>query len=120
MKQLWSFKRRTGCSSALVANSGLVRPHLECCVQFWAPQCRGDLNTLERVQQRSTKVIKGPECVCYKERLRELELLSHEKRRLGEVLSVAYKYQKGGCKEDGAKIFSLVPNDGTRAIWMQS
>jgi len=41
--------------------SALVRPHLVCCAQFWAPQYERGIGILERVQQQSTKIIKGLE-----------------------------------------------------------
>ena len=39
--------------------TAIVRPHLEYCIHAWSPYIRKDIDMLEQIQKRATKLIPG-------------------------------------------------------------
>ena len=68
-------KRANGISNSAASGSRrqsplysvLVRLHLQCCVQFWAPHYEKDMEALECVQSRAMKLLRGLEHESYGE-----------------------------------------------------
>ena len=74
----------------------IVRPHLEYCIQAWNPHLRKDVDMLEKIQRRATKLIPELRDLTYEERLKECGLTTLDTRRLrgGDQIEV-FKILKG-------------------------
>ena len=63
-------------------DEAIDRPHLEYCIQAWIRYRTKDIDTLESIQRRATKMIPELKDLSYEERLKECGLTSLETMRL--------------------------------------
>ena len=73
----------------------LVRPKIEYCIQSWNPSLIKDIELLEQVQHRATKLIPEISHLPYHKRLKHLNLSTLELRRHRGNLIETFKILKG-------------------------
>ena len=92
----------------------IVRPHLEYCIQAWRPYRKKDIDMLERVQRRATKMIPKLRNISYEMRLKECGLTTLETRRLrGDQIEV-FKILNGYENIDRNIFFTVKEERRTR------
>ena len=89
----------------------LVRPHL---VQVWRPYLHKDIDLLEKVQKRATKLVPALKDKPYEERLVALNLTTLETRRIRGDLIEAFKILKGIDNIAVERFFTLSNVHNTR------
>ena len=92
----------------------IVRPHLEYCIQAWNPYLRKDVDMLEKIQRRATKIIPGLRDLTYEERLKECGLTTLETRRLRGAQIEVFKILNGYENIDSNIFFEIKESKITR------
>ena len=75
--------------------NGLVRSHLEFAVCVWCPTSKGDIEIIEKVQKRATRMVKSVRNFPYEERLKKLGMIRLENRRVRSELIQMFKIMNG-------------------------
>lgn len=93
--------------------TALVRPHLEYGNVVWHPYLKKDIELIEGVQHRATRMVPGLAKLAYEERLRIMNLPSLVYRRIrGDGIEV-YKYVHGIYQVDSEEI---LPRNKTTGV----
>lgn len=118
---VWKASCILGCFKREVANrarevvvpfcTALVRPRLKYCIQAWAPQHKKNVDLLEWVEKRATRMIKQLAHFC-DDQLKELDLFSLWKRRLQRDLIWILQFLKGAYKQEGDELLLTVTGQG--------
>jgi ribonucleases P/MRP protein subunit RPP40 len=87
-----------------------VRPQLEFAAPAWSPWNRGDIDCLEKVQERAVRAVSGLRGRSYKERISELGLPSLDDRRHEADMVQVYKILSEGDRVFSDQWFETMEN----------
>jgi len=96
------------CRSAQMVTSlykAYVRPLMESAVQCWNPWLRQDIDHLEKVQRRATKLVSGCRTMTYADRLRVCGLTTLEERRTRGDMVECFKMLNGFTNIERESLF---------------
>ena len=85
----------------------LIRPLIEYCVQAWSPYIQKDIILLENVQRRATKLVGKLKNKEYEDRLKDLNLIKLEDRRIRGDMILTYRLLNGEEGIDYRNFFTL-------------
>jgi hypothetical protein len=91
-----------------------VRCHLEFSTPIWSPWLKGDIELLERVQEKAVGMVSGLKGKTYIEKLKELNILSLADRRTRFDLIQVFKIVKGIDNVPLNTWFEFQPDRSTR------
>src|ERR1043165_4397869 len=111
-------KRRTiKCKSQHIIMKlykALVRLKLEYCIQAWRPYLKKNIDNIEKVQLRATKMIEECKHLNYEDRLIQTGLTTLDERRTRGDLIEVFKMIKSFNKAEYRTFFTIVQNSRTR------
>ena len=107
IKRVFRYRNK---QTVLALYRALVRPLLEYGAQFWSPIRRVDVEHLEKVQARATKLVPSIRHKRYQRRQADLGLFTLEQRRLRGLLIDTFKILRGFSGLDPASVFELSVN----------
>jgi hypothetical protein len=89
----------------------MVRPHLEYCLQVWSPHLKRDIDKIEAVQRRATRMIASLRLLPYEERLKRCEMITLQRRRIRGDLIETFKIINGLTDIDPSLLFEIKEAD---------
>jgi len=93
--------------------TALVRPHLEYCIQFCSPHFKKDDELLE-CPAEGYKDGEGTAASLLRGEAEGAGLVQPEEEKAERGSNIHLQISEGGCQDEGARLFSVVPSNRTR------
>ena len=123
------------CASFTKLYCAMVRPHLEYAQSIWSPHLLKDIDAIENVQIRATKLVDGLSNLSYSERLRKLnlptlkyrrhrgdliEMFKHMKTYDSSIVAPSFQHRFRPSRKHKFQIHDPAPKDGIRGVQANS